>query len=210
MPNPKAGTVTMDVASGGPGDQGRQDRVPGGQDRERPCAGGQGEFQAETQLAENLQAFMDTILRAKPAAAKGQYIRSATVSSTMGPGRPARHGGVSMSKAERQAEVAAITAALAGRTAYLRHRLLRPERGQDDGVPSSAAWRRGPVHGGEEHAGRAGARHPGDHGAEPAPDRTDRAGAQQRAAGRGEGADRVRQGDTRSRASRPGWSTARR
>ena len=41
---------------------------------------------SEQQLAENLQAFMDTILRAKPAAAKGEYIRSATVSSTMGPG----------------------------------------------------------------------------------------------------------------------------
>mgnify|MGYP003433078436 CR=1 FL=1 len=41
---------------------------------------------SEAQLAENLQAFMDTIMRAKPAAAKGVYIRSATVSSTMGPG----------------------------------------------------------------------------------------------------------------------------
>ncbi len=38
------------------------------------------------QLADNVQAFMDTIARAKPAAAKGTYIRSATVSSTMGPG----------------------------------------------------------------------------------------------------------------------------
>ncbi|MGH7656651.1 MAG: hypothetical protein ACREL6_00355 [Gemmatimonadales bacterium] len=38
------------------------------------------------QLAENLQAFMDTIVRARPPAAKGTYIRSATVSSTMGPG----------------------------------------------------------------------------------------------------------------------------
>ena len=41
---------------------------------------------SEQQLAENLQAFMETIVRAKPSAAKGQYIRSATVSSTMGPG----------------------------------------------------------------------------------------------------------------------------
>jgi large subunit ribosomal protein L1 len=38
------------------------------------------------QLADNVQAFMDTIIRAKPAAAKGTYIRSATISSTMGPG----------------------------------------------------------------------------------------------------------------------------
>jgi len=38
------------------------------------------------QLADNVQAFMDTIVRAKPAAAKGTYLKSATVSSTMGPG----------------------------------------------------------------------------------------------------------------------------
>jgi large subunit ribosomal protein L1 len=38
------------------------------------------------QLAANLSAFMDTIVRAKPASAKGTYLRTATVSSTMGPG----------------------------------------------------------------------------------------------------------------------------
>jgi large subunit ribosomal protein L1 len=37
-------------------------------------------------LEQNLQAFMDAIVRAKPAAAKGHYVRSVTVSSTMGPG----------------------------------------------------------------------------------------------------------------------------
>src|SRR6266566_588168 len=41
---------------------------------------------AATQLADNLQAFMDAIVKAKPSAAKGHYIRSVTVSSTMGPG----------------------------------------------------------------------------------------------------------------------------
>jgi large subunit ribosomal protein L1 len=41
---------------------------------------------SKDQLAANVQAFMDTIVRVKPAAAKGTYIRSATVSSTMGPG----------------------------------------------------------------------------------------------------------------------------
>jgi large subunit ribosomal protein L1 len=42
-------------------------------------------FAAE-QLAENLQAFMETIVKAKPSAAKGTYVRGATISSTMGPG----------------------------------------------------------------------------------------------------------------------------
>ncbi|HRP08660.1 MAG TPA: 50S ribosomal protein L1, partial [Gemmatimonadales bacterium] len=41
---------------------------------------------APEQLAENLAAFMDTIVKAKPSAAKGTYIRSATLSCTMGPG----------------------------------------------------------------------------------------------------------------------------
>jgi large subunit ribosomal protein L1 len=39
-------------------------------------------------LAENLQHFLEAIVRAKPAAAKGHYVRSVTVSSTMGPGVP--------------------------------------------------------------------------------------------------------------------------
>ena len=41
---------------------------------------------SKQQLADNLQAFMDAIVKAKPSAAKGHYIRSVTVSSTMGPG----------------------------------------------------------------------------------------------------------------------------
>src|SRR3712207_8107599 len=85
MPNPKAGTVTMDVARA-----------------VREIKAGKIEFRVDKtgnvhapvgkvsfspdQLAANVQAFMDTIARVKPAAAKGTYIRSATVSSTMGPG----------------------------------------------------------------------------------------------------------------------------
>jgi large subunit ribosomal protein L1 len=85
MPNPKAGTVTMDVSKA-----------------VREIKAGKIEFRVDKtgnvhapvgkvsftapQLAANVQAFMDTIARAKPAAAKGIYIRSATVSSTMGPG----------------------------------------------------------------------------------------------------------------------------
>jgi large subunit ribosomal protein L1 len=85
MPNPKAGTVTMDVTRA-----------------VREIKAGKIEFRvdktgnvhapigkvsfSEQQLAENLGAFMDTIVKARPPAAKGVYLRTATVSSTMGPG----------------------------------------------------------------------------------------------------------------------------
>ena len=85
MPNPKAGTVTMDV--------GRAVReIKAGKIEFRVDKSGNvhapvGKVSfSKDQLAANVQAFMDTIVRAKPAAAKGTYIRSATVSSTMGPG----------------------------------------------------------------------------------------------------------------------------
>jgi large subunit ribosomal protein L1 len=85
MPNPKAGTVTMDVARA-----------------VREIKAGKIEFRVDktgnvhapigkvsfsaSQLEQNLAAFMDTIVKARPSAAKGIYLRSATVSSTMGPG----------------------------------------------------------------------------------------------------------------------------
>jgi large subunit ribosomal protein L1 len=85
MPNPKAGTVTMDVARA-----------------VREIKAGKIEFRVDKtgnvhapigkvsfrpdQLRDNLAAFLDTILKAKPSAAKGTYLRSATISSTMGPG----------------------------------------------------------------------------------------------------------------------------
>ncbi|MFL5490209.1 MAG: 50S ribosomal protein L1 [Gemmatimonadales bacterium] len=85
MPNPKAGTVTMDV--------GRAVReIKAGKIEFRVDKSGNvhapvGKVSfSKDQLAANVQAFMDTIARVKPAAAKGTYIRSATVSSTMGPG----------------------------------------------------------------------------------------------------------------------------
>jgi large subunit ribosomal protein L1 len=85
MPNPKAGTVTMDVTKA-----------------VREIKAGKIEFRVDktgnvhapigkvsfsaVQLTENLTAFLDTILKARPAAAKGTYLRTATISSTMGPG----------------------------------------------------------------------------------------------------------------------------
>lgn len=85
MPTPKAGTVTQDVARA-----------------VREIKAGKIEFRTDktgnlhvpigkvsfdvAKLEENLGAFMETVIRAKPAAAKGQYVRGLTVSSTMGPG----------------------------------------------------------------------------------------------------------------------------
>ena len=85
MPNPKAGTVTMDVA------RAVRELKAGKIEFRVDKAGivhapiGKRSFGAQA-LEENLHAFMDAIVRAKPAAAKGHYVRSVTVSSTMGPG----------------------------------------------------------------------------------------------------------------------------
>jgi len=85
MPNPKAGTVTMDVAKA-----------------VKEIKAGKIEFRVDktgnvhapigkvsfsgAQLAENLQAFLETVMKSKPSAAKGTYLRGASISSTMGPG----------------------------------------------------------------------------------------------------------------------------
>jgi large subunit ribosomal protein L1 len=85
MPNPKAGTVTLDVSKAVKEIKAGKIEFRVDKTGNVHVPIGKASF-TEAQLAENLQAFMDTILRAKPAAAKGVYIRSATVSSTMGPG----------------------------------------------------------------------------------------------------------------------------
>ena len=92
MPNPKAGTVTMDVTKA------VQDIKAGKIEYRLDKTNiihvpiGKASF-TEEQLNENFQTLIDAIIKAKPAAAKGQYIRSATLTSTMGPGvklNPAR------------------------------------------------------------------------------------------------------------------------
>lgn len=85
MPSPKAGTVTMDVTKA-------VQEIKAGKIEYRldktniiHCPIGKVSFGAE-KLAENFNALMSAIVKAKPSAAKGQYLRSVVVASTMGPG----------------------------------------------------------------------------------------------------------------------------
>ena len=95
MPNPKAGTVTPDVAKAVA--EAKAGKIEYRLDKTNiiHCPIGKVSFGAE-KLQENFDTLLNAIVRAKPAAAKGQYIRSCTVVSTMGPGvkiNPARLGG---------------------------------------------------------------------------------------------------------------------
>ena len=85
MPNPKSGTVTMDVTKAI--QEIKSGKVEYRLDKTNIIHLGFGKvsFGAE-KLAENYDAVMGAIIKAKPAAAKGQYIRSVSVSTTMGPG----------------------------------------------------------------------------------------------------------------------------
>ena len=85
MPNPKSGTVTMDVAKAI--NEIKAGKVEYRLDKQAiiHCPIGKKSFTAE-QLTANLNALMGAINRAKPAAAKGVYLRSVVLSSTMGPG----------------------------------------------------------------------------------------------------------------------------
>lgn len=85
MPSPKAGTVTMDVTKA-------VNEIKAGKIEYRldktniiHCPIGKASFGAE-KLQENFNALMSAIVKAKPAAAKGQYLKSVVVASTMGPG----------------------------------------------------------------------------------------------------------------------------
>ncbi len=85
MPTPKAGTVTMDIGRAvADAKAGKIEfRVDRTGNIHAPI--GKASFAADG-LTENLQALMDAILRQRPAGAKGRYVQSVTVSSTMGPG----------------------------------------------------------------------------------------------------------------------------
>jgi large subunit ribosomal protein L1 len=85
MPSPKAGTVTFDVAKAVREIKAGKIEFRVDRTGNVHVPVGRVSFSVE-QLAANLDAFMETVVRAKPSAAKGTYIRSVTVSSTMGPG----------------------------------------------------------------------------------------------------------------------------
>lgn len=85
MPTPKAGTVTLDV--GRAVKEIKAGKIEYRVDKTGNLHAPIGKVSFDlAQLEENLAAFMDSVLRAKPAAAKGTYVKSVTVSSTMGPG----------------------------------------------------------------------------------------------------------------------------
>ncbi len=85
MPNPKAGTVTMDVAKAV--QEAKAGKIEYRLDKTNiiHCLIGKASFGPE-KLAENFDALMTAIIKAKPAATKGQYIKSCVMASTMGPG----------------------------------------------------------------------------------------------------------------------------
>ena len=85
MPNPKAGTVTPDVARAV--NEAKAGKIEYRLDKTNiiHCPIGKASFGAE-KLAENFNTLMTAIIKAKPAAAKGQYIKSCVLASTMGPG----------------------------------------------------------------------------------------------------------------------------
>lgn len=85
MPNPKVGTVTMDVAKAV--QESKAGKVEYRTDRNAIVHLTLGKTSFEDQaLLENYAAVIEELLRAKPAAAKGKYLRSVTIASTMGPG----------------------------------------------------------------------------------------------------------------------------
>jgi large subunit ribosomal protein L1 len=87
MPNPKSGTVTMDVTRAVR--EIKAGKIEFRVDKTGNLHGPIGKISfSAAQLHDNLNAFVEAVMRAKPSAAKGTYLRSLTVSSTMGPGVP--------------------------------------------------------------------------------------------------------------------------
>ena len=87
MPNPKTGTVTMDTAKAVSEIKGGKIEFRVDKHSNVHFVAGKASF-SEDQLAENIKAALDEIVRAKPSSSKGRYITKGTVSTTFGPGIP--------------------------------------------------------------------------------------------------------------------------
>jgi large subunit ribosomal protein L1 len=87
MPNPKTGTVTMDVAKAVTEIKGGKIEFRTDKHANLHFIIGKASF-SEQQLVENYAAALDEVLRLKPSAAKGRYVKKATLATTMGPGIP--------------------------------------------------------------------------------------------------------------------------
>ena len=87
MPNPKLGTVTTDIAKAIAEQKAGKVEYRTDKQGNIHCPIGKKSFE-DIKLRENYQALLDTLIRVKPAAAKGQYVRSINLAATMGPGVP--------------------------------------------------------------------------------------------------------------------------
>lgn len=97
MPNPKAGTVTMDVAKAV--NELKAGRIEFRVDKQSNVAASVAKLSFDKdKIVENVRTFADAILRAKPATAKGTYVLSASLSSTMGPGIKLDQSSLSVAK----------------------------------------------------------------------------------------------------------------
>jgi large subunit ribosomal protein L1 len=95
MPNPKVGTVTPNVAEAVKNAKAGQVRYRADKAGVVHCTIGKADFEVN-QLKENLQALLQDLQKAKPAAAKGIYLKKISVSSTMGPGVPVEQSTLSI------------------------------------------------------------------------------------------------------------------
>ncbi len=85
MPNPRVGTVTMDVKTAVQGAKGGSVEFRVEKSGIIHAGVGKASF-TETALVENIKAFVDSVVKAKPAGSKGTYLKKVSISSTMGPG----------------------------------------------------------------------------------------------------------------------------
>lgn len=92
MPNPKLGTVTMDIEKAIKAIKAGQVEYRTDKAGNIHCPIGRASFEPE-KLMENYRTLVDTLIKAKPSGAKGQYIRTLTLAATMGPGVPVQIAG---------------------------------------------------------------------------------------------------------------------